>query len=37
MQYATEDEKRAHQAQIYATQREIREICADLEKARGEI
>ena len=36
MQYATEDEKRTHQCQLYATQREIREICADLEKARGE-
>lgn len=36
MAYATEDEKRQHQARIYATQREIIDICTDIEKAEGQ-
>jgi hypothetical protein len=36
MKYATETEKLQHEGQLYAAQKDICEICADLEKARGE-
>lgn len=36
MKHATEAEKIAHESALYHAQRDIIEICADLEKARGQ-